>query len=121
MCLMQLVEADRNAARTGEFSMDQRFEGTPKAEIRLDGQKLIRSGVTNDWGSRLVWQILRNGESVAMVSARADDTYEYTDKTPGKYEAVLQMFLYEGYEKDKDGKYTKSKFVDVSNKLSWTV
>ena len=101
--------------------MDQRFEGTPKAEIRLEGQKLIRTVVTNDWGSRLVWQIYRDGESVAIISARAGDSYEFADRTPGKYEAVLQMFHYEGYEKDKDGRYTKSKFVDVSNRLNWMV
>ncbi|MDB5386833.1 MAG: hypothetical protein JWM11_2479 [Planctomycetaceae bacterium] len=101
--------------------MDQRFEGTPKAEIRQEGQKLIRGEVTNDWGSQLIWNVLRNGESVARVSARANDSLDFADKTPGKYEAVLQMFQYEGYEKDKDGKYTKSKFVDVSNKLNWMV
>jgi hypothetical protein len=31
------------------------------------------------------------------------------------------MFQYEGYEKDANGKYTKSKFIDVSNKLNWMV
>ena len=30
--------------------MDQKFEGTPKSEIRLEGRKVIRGGVTNDWG-----------------------------------------------------------------------
>jgi hypothetical protein len=101
--------------------MDQRFEGVPKVEIRIEGQKLIRSEVANDWGSQLIWNVLRNGESVARVSARASDNLEFADKTPGKYEAVLQMFQYEGYEKDANGKYTKSKFIDVSNKLNWMV
>lgn len=101
--------------------MDQRFEGHPKADIRLEGRRLIRSDVNNDWGSQLVWEIRRNGEVAASVPARANDSYELAETTPGHYEAVLRMFQYEGYEKDKDGKYTKSKFVDVSNKLTWTV
>jgi hypothetical protein len=101
--------------------MDQRFEGQPKAEIRIEGRKLFRTVVTNDWGSQLIWEIRRNGDVIATVPARLTDNYEVTEPLAGQYEAVLQMFQYEGYEKDPAGKYTKSKFVDVSNKLSWTV
>lgn len=101
--------------------MDQKFEGQPKAEIRLDGLRLIRSDVTNDWGSQLIWEIRRNGEVAATVAARASNSCEVSPAAAGQYEAVLRMFQYEGYEKDKDGHYTKSKFVDVSNKLTWTL
>ena len=101
--------------------MDQRFEGTPKAEIRVDGRKVFRTDVTNDWGSQLLWEVRRNGTVVGTIPARASDYYEITDPTPGQYEVVLQMFHYEGYEKDKDGKYTKSKYVEVSNKVAVTV
>ena len=101
--------------------MDQRFEGLPKAEIRLDGRKLFRTVVVNDWGSQLVWDVRRNGDVVATVPARLTDTYEITDPTPGQYDVVLQMFQYEGYEKDPTGKFTKSKFVDVSNKVTVTI
>lgn len=101
--------------------MDQRFEGIPKAEIRLEGRKVLRGEVSNDWGSQLQWQVRRNGEVVTTASARIHEVYEITDPTPGQYEVVLQMFQYEGYEKDKDGKYTKSKYIDVSNKVSCNV
>ena len=101
--------------------MDQQFEGLPNAEIRVEGRRLIRSEVTNDWGSRLVWEIRRNGEVVATVSARADNSYEHADTTPGQYEVVLQMFKYEGYAKDPAGNYTKSKLVEVSNKVSYVI
>jgi len=101
--------------------MDQRFEGQPKAEIRLEGRRLIRGEVTNDWGSQLIWEIRRNGEVTASIPARAIDSHETTDAAAGQYEAVLKMFQYEGYEKDKDGKYTKSKFIEISNKVNWTI
>jgi hypothetical protein len=101
--------------------MDQRFEGQPKVEIRQEGRRLIRSDVTNDWGSQLIWEIRRNGEVTSTSAARASDSHDIAETEPGQYEAVLKMFQYEGYEKDKDGKYTKSKYVDVSNKLTWTV
>ena len=101
--------------------MDQRFEGQPKAEIRVEGRKLFRSTVTNDWGSQLVWEIRRNGAVVAAESARLSDTFEVADQTPGQYECVLRMFQYEGYEKDPAGNYTKSKFVDVSNTVAYTI
>ena len=101
--------------------MEQVFEGTPQAEIRCEGRKLIRGEVIGDWGSRLQWQIFRDGQPVAAVNARPDLEYEHPDKTPGKYEAILQLFKYEGYQKDKDRKYVKSKYVDVSNKVTYTV
>lgn len=101
--------------------MDQRFEGTPKAEIRVEGRRLSRSKVTNDWGSQLVWEITRNGQVVATVPARAHNEYTHEDNTPGQYEAVLKMFKYEGYAKDAAGNFTASKLVEVSNKLSFNV
>jgi hypothetical protein len=101
--------------------MDQRFEGTPQAEIRLDGRTVIRGDVTNDWGSQLVWEVRRDGKVVATIPARTSDSYQINDATPGQYEVVLQMFKYDGYEKDKDGKFTKSKFVEVSNKVTCAI
>jgi hypothetical protein len=101
--------------------MDQKFEGTPKVEIRLEGRRLIRGPVTNDWGSRLHWLILRDGKPIAEVPARANLDYEHPDAAPGKYEAVLQMWKYADYKKDKDGKFTTSKYIDVSNRVSYQI
>jgi len=101
--------------------MDQKFEGEPKAEIRLEGRKAIRSGVTYDWGSRLQWQVSRNGEVIATPPARAELSYEHPDTTPGKYEIVLQMWKYVNYKKDKEGEFTESEFVDISNQVSYTI
>jgi hypothetical protein len=101
--------------------MDQKFEGTPKAEIRLEGHRAIRGDVLNDWGARLQWVIFRDGKEVATAPARAADSYELPDKTPGKYEIVLQMWKYVDYRKDKDGKYINSKYIDVSNKVSYQI
>ena len=101
--------------------MDQRFEGQPQAEIRLDGRKLVRTAVVNDWGSQLVWEIRRNGDVVSQVSARLSDSYDLAETTPGQYEVVLRMFQYEGYAKDPAGNFTASKFVDVSNKVTCTI
>jgi hypothetical protein len=101
--------------------MDQKFEGTPKAEITLQGHKLTRGHVSNDWGLRLQWQIKRDGKVVASPLARADTTYEHADKAPGKYEVVLQMWKYINYKKDKKGEFTESKFIDISNSVSYTI
>ena len=96
--------------------MDQVFEGTPKAEIKLAGRKVTRGEVANDWGSRLQWKVRRDGKDIATVLARADTSYEHADKTPGKYEIVLEMWQYEGY-KNKD----HGKFVEISNKVSYKI
>jgi hypothetical protein len=100
--------------------MDQKLEGTPRTEIRLQGRRVIRGDVANDWGSRLQWVIFRDGKEVAAVNARLADSYEHPDKTPGKYEIVLQMWKYVDYRK-KDGKYVNSKYIDVSNKVSYQI
>ena len=100
--------------------MDQKFEGTPQAEIRLEGRQVIRGDVTNDWGVRLQWQIKRDGEVIATPPARADMAYEHPDQTPGKYEVVLQMWKYVNYRK-KNGEYIDSKFIDISEPVSYTI
>ena len=59
--------------------MEQKFEGTPQAEIRLEGRKVIRGDVTHDWGSRLQWQVKRDGQVIATPSARPEMSYEHTE------------------------------------------
>ena len=100
--------------------MDQKFEGTPKSEIRLQGRKVIRGDVSNDWGLRLQWQIKRDGKVIAAPPARADMNYEHADKTTGKYDIVLQMWKYINYKK-KEGEFVESKYIDISNSVSYTI
>jgi hypothetical protein len=101
--------------------MEQRFEGTPQATINLDGRRLTRSEVTNDWGLRLQWEIKRNGQVVAAVNARTGLTYEHADTAPGNYEVVLQMWRYVNYAKNPQGEFTASRFIDVSNRVTFTI
>jgi hypothetical protein len=101
--------------------MEQKYEGTPKAELRLDGRKVTRTEVTNDWGLLLQWVVKKDGKVVATVPARTATTYEHPEATPGKYEIVLQMWKYVSYAKGADGEFTASKFIDVSNKVEYKV
>ena len=101
--------------------MEQRFEGTPQATIRVEGRRLIRSDVTNDWGLRLQWEIRRNGQVVATVNARADLAYEHNDTAPGEYTVVLQMWRYVNYAKNPQGEFTQSRFIDISNRVTYTI
>jgi hypothetical protein len=102
--------------------MDQKFDGpSPRAEIRLDGRRVTRTDVTNDWGMMLRWAVSRDGKPVAAVPARADATYEHPDTTPGTYEIVLQTWKYVNYAKGADGEFTASKFVDISNKVTYKI
>src|SRR5688500_5653442 len=103
------------------MAMEQKFEVDPKAEIRLEGRKVIRSDVANDWGLRLQWEVRRDGQVIATPAARAEPSYEHADATPGKYEVVLQMWKYVNYKKDGKGEFTDSKFVEISNKVSYTI
>lgn len=101
--------------------MEQKFEGTPRAEIRLEGHRVTRGEVTHDWGLRLQWEVRRDGKVIATPPARAEGSYEHPDATPGTYEIVLQMWKYVDYRKNPTGEFVNSKFVEVSNKVSYTI
>ncbi|MDB5306291.1 MAG: hypothetical protein JWO38_493 [Gemmataceae bacterium] len=102
--------------------MEQKFDGpTPHAEIRLDGRRVTRTDVANDWGMMLRWAVSRDGKAVATAPARADATYEHPDKTPGTYEIVLQTWKYVNYAKGADGEFTASKFIEISNKVTYKI
>ena len=62
----------------------------------------------------------RSGWSSASP-ARAEASYEHADKAPGKYEIVLQTWKYVDYKKGTDGEFTNSKFIDVSNAVTYTI
>ena len=101
--------------------MDQKLEGTPKAILQLAGRKVTSSEITNHWGTRLQWKVSRDGKEIATVCATVDLTFEHPDTVPGKYEVVLQQFQYVNYKKDKDGKFTESKYINISEPVSYTV
>jgi hypothetical protein len=101
--------------------MEQKFEGTPQATVELDGRRVTRSDVINDWGSRLQWEIRRDGQVVATPPARAELNYEHADATPGEYQVVLQMWKYVNYKKDGEGNFTESKFVDISSPVTYRI
>jgi hypothetical protein len=106
---------------SGGRSMEQRFEGTPQAAIRLEGRRVIRNDVTNDWGLRLQWEIKRNGQVVATPNARLESSYELVDTAPGNYEVVLQIWRYVSYAKNPQGEFTASRFIDISNRVTITI
>jgi hypothetical protein len=101
--------------------MEQKFDATPKAELRLRGRTVTRGDVANDWGLQLRWVVKRDGKVVATPPARADYTYEHPDAAPGKYEISLEMFKYVNYAKDPQGEFTQSKFVEISNVVTYTI
>jgi hypothetical protein len=101
--------------------MEQKFDATPKAELRLRGRTVTRTDVANDWGLQMRWVVKRDGKVVATAPARADHAYDHPDDTPGTYEVVLEMFKYVNYAKDKAGEYTQSKFVVISNAVTYTI
>jgi hypothetical protein len=101
--------------------MEQRFEVNPQATIRVEGRRVVRGPVTGDWGLRLQWEVRRNGQVIATPPARAETSYQHPDATPGRYEVVLQMWRYVNYNKRPDGEFVNSRFVDISNRVSYTI
>jgi hypothetical protein len=105
----------------GKPAMDQKYDVAPQAEIRLDGRRVTRSDVQHDWGLRLQWEVRKDGKVIATPAARIETNYEHPDATPGKYDIVLQMWKYVDYKKTPAGEFVNSKFVDISNKVSYTI
>ncbi len=101
--------------------MEQKFDVNPRAELKLDGRRVTRSDVVGDWGMLLRWCVYRDGKLIAALPARAESSYEHPDKTPGKYEIVLETWKYVDYKKDAKGEFTNSKFIEISNKVSYKI
>jgi hypothetical protein len=102
--------------------VDQKYDGAaPMAELNLRGRRVTRSVVANDWGLQLRWFVTKDGKPAGTAPARADDSYEHADATPGAYEIVLQTWKYVNYAKGADGEFTASKFIPISNVVRYTI
>lgn len=101
--------------------MDQKLEGTPSVEIKLEGRTLVRSDVQNDWGTRMQWRIAKEGKEVLTGVVGQDPSIDLPDLEPGKYQIVVQQFHYLNYKKSPEGKFTESKYVDICKPLEFTV
>ena len=65
--------------------------------------------------------MILGSQILSNAPARADSTYEHPDTTSGKYEIALEMFKYVNYLKDPKGEYTQSKFIEISNVVTYTI
>ncbi len=101
--------------------MEQKYEVAPRAEIKLVGRRVTRGPVTNDWGLLLRWEVRRDGKVIATPPARAELSYEHPEATAGTYEIVLQMWKYIDYKKKPDGEFVNSKFIEISDKVTYKV
>ena len=101
--------------------MDPKTELLPRAQLTIQAHSITRTDVTNDWGLRLEWCIFKDGKIVAAIPARTALSYEHPDKSPGLYEIVLRMWKYVDYRKKPDGEYVNSKFIEISNKISYRI
>jgi hypothetical protein len=52
---------------------------------------------------------------------RIEADYTHPDKAPGKYEIVLQMWKYVNYRKNKQREFIDSKFIEISNTVTYTI
>jgi len=101
--------------------MEQKFDGTPKADLRLEGRKVVRTTITHDWGSLVRWVVKKDGKVVATPPARISESHEHADATPGTYEVGLQMWKYVNYKKDANGEFVDSKFVEIATPVTYKV
>ncbi|MBI3462290.1 MAG: hypothetical protein HY000_04410 [Planctomycetes bacterium] len=89
----------------------------PKAEIKLEGKKIIRSAVTRDPGFRLQWRVKEGDKTVAEVNARRSKELLPELKEPGTYTVVLELY-YPVYKPTSD---RKGEYRPISNVLEYKV
>ena len=94
----------------GEFSGD-----------RLNGQGMIFMPAAGFYGNAGTGSLSTSWQVIATPNARPEFSYEHADATPGTYEIVLQMWKYIDYRKNPDGEFVNSRFIDVSNKVTYTI
>lgn len=101
--------------------MDQKLEGTPSVEIKLEGRTVVRSEIQNNWGTRVQWRLMKEGKEVSTGVVGPDLGFDLPDLQAGRYQVVLQQFQYVNYKKAADGKFTESKYVDICKPLEFSV
>jgi len=98
--------------------MEQQFEGTPQAEIRWKAEAgAERRG--ERLGVAVLWEIRRNGQVVATVPARANTATNTPTRLPASTKSSCKCSSTKATPKTR-GNFTKSKLVEVSNKVSYT-
>jgi hypothetical protein len=71
--------------------MDQKLEGTPSVEIKLEGRTVVRSEVQNNWGTRLQWRLLKEGKEIATGSLGPDPAFDLPELQQGSYQVAVSL------------------------------
>jgi hypothetical protein len=96
------------------FKLGVRPEFAPKAEIKLEDGRVVRTAVANDPGFRLLINIKNDGKSVATIEARSAASIDLPIKEPGNYTVALELF----FPTFKTGGAQKGEFKTISNVLA---
>ena len=92
----------------------------PHSNRRASGWPCPRRSSAPGTGTRR-WRSSGQAPPPPPLPARADASYEHPDTTPGTYEIVLQSWKYFDYAKNPAGEFTRSQFVDISNKVTYKI
>jgi hypothetical protein len=106
-----LVPPSANAQPT--YKLDVKPDLKPRATLSLDGNRVVRTAVTDDPGFRLQYHFKKDGKTLATPEARAETRVEAPVKEPGTYAVVLELF----HPAYKGGTAQKGEFKPVSNVL----
>lgn len=79
--------------------MDQKLEGTPSVEIKLEGRTVVRSEIQNNWGTRLQWRLFKEGKEIATGPVGPETAFDLPDLQQGSYQVVVQQFHYLNYKR----------------------
>ena len=89
--------------------------------MQIGGCRGTGGMIVHDWGLLVQWAERREGYVIGTSPARACESYECPDVAPGKYEIVLQSWKYVDYKKQPTGEFINSKFVNISEPVSYTI
>jgi hypothetical protein len=110
-----LVPPSAEAQPTYKF--DVKPDLKPRATLALDGNRVVRTAVTDDPGFRLQYHFKKDGKTLATPEARAETRVVAPVKEPGAYTVVLEL----SHPAYKGGTAQKGEFKPVSNVLTFRV
>lgn len=114
LALLIVLAGLASASAQPAYKLGVRPEFAPKAEIKLEGSRVVRTPVANDPGFRLLWHIKKDGKSVATIEARSSSGAELPIQEDGTYTVSLELF----FPTFKTGNAQKGEFKAISNALT---
>jgi hypothetical protein len=99
------------------YLLNVKPELKPGVTLRLDGNQVVRSTISDDPGFRVQYHFRKDKETLTVIQARTVTRLDLPKMEPGTYSVVVELF----YPTYKGGNVQKGAFKAISNELRYRI